>query len=596
MVKYYKTLGLEKGASNEEIEAAYTRLSKELDPANNDNLEFFEEEYALVQEAYKELTGNQLIEEKSVLLNDLFNEEDTIVTIMKRFRSSNTQDKFKILTFLEDNKVDSRFNQAINMIFKNEKIKSIGEFQLRNSINDDKPKKPNKNKNNTPKPKSSFLKKRYVIILLLIGSVGITYLLFQNKVNDFELNIPKIEANEVAMMDVEKDYWTKKLKKDYPRLKSYFKDSGNKEQGNLDFADAIVSKDTLIKLLFFSKQISFNGLDKEYFKCAYYHEINRYKNKYNKEYLSWFSKTRKRFGLGSKTMNNLINIVKQSSSKNSGFPFLNSINNIDIECKKCIPNYITASDLDDFSIKDFDGFIKDYFKNKRVIDNSNKDVQKEYNSKFNSLSRNMNTSLTVNLDTKLKNKPVLTQNKVDFTFSGGETLGVINYSFVKKKFNKERLEKISNDVFNDFYKTNSLTNGSTPYRYCYGINPYCSPPSGYKECSFIDIRASSTSDVIVIIKKNNVVYSHAYIKAGGYHKFKLGNGSFQTFFYYGSGWNPNKFMKNASCGKITGGFVNNESVDKSEVIFLNNSTMSYTLYSSVNGNFSPKQSNKNEAF
>ena len=596
MVKYYKTLGLEKGASNEEIEAAYTRLSKELDPANNDNLEFFEEEYALVQEAYKELTGNQLIEEKSVLLNDLFNEEDTIVTIMKRFRSSNTQDKFKILTFLEDNKVDSRFNQAINMIFKNEKIKSIAEFQLRNSINDDKPKKPNKNKNNTPKPKSSFLKKRYVIILLLIVSVGITYLLFQNKVNDFELNIPKIEANEVAMMDVEKNYWTKKLKKDYPRLKSYFKDSGNKEQGNLDFADAIVSKDTLIKLLFFSKQISFNGLDKEYFKCAYYHEINRYKNKYNKEYLSWFSKTRKRFGLGSKTMNNLINIVKQSSSKNSGFRFLNSINNIDIECKKCIPNYITASDLDDFSIKDFDGFIKDYFKNKRVIDNSNKDVQKEYNSKFNSLSRNMNTSLTVNLDTKLKNKPVLTQNKVDFTFSGGETLGVINYSFVKKKFNKERLEKISNDVFNDFYKTNSLTNGSTPYRYCYGINPYCSPPSGYKECSFIDIRASSTSDVIVIIKKNNVVYSHAYIKAGGYHKFKLGNGSFQTFFYYGSGWNPNKFMKNASCGKITGGFVNNESVDKSEVIFLNNSTMSYTLYSSVNGNFSPKQSNKNEAF
>ena len=113
MIKYYKILGLEKGASKEEIEAAYIRLSKELDPANNDNLEFFVEEYALVQEAYKELTGSQPKEEKSDPLNDLFNEEDTIVTIMKRFRSSNTQDKFKILTFLEDNKVDSRFNQAI---------------------------------------------------------------------------------------------------------------------------------------------------------------------------------------------------------------------------------------------------------------------------------------------------------------------------------------------------------------------------------------------------------------------------------------------------------------------------------------------------
>ena len=596
MIKYYKTLGLEKGASKEEIIKAYNRLSKELDPANNDNLEFFVEEYALVQEAYKKLIGNQPKEEKRVQSNDFFNDEDTIVSIMKRFRSSNTQDKFKILTFLEDNKADSRFNQAINMIFKNEKIKSIGEFKLSNSINDNKSKRPNNNNKDTPKPKRSFLKKRYIIILLLIASVGITYLLFQNKVNDFELNIPKIEANEMAMMDVDKNFWTKKLKKDYPRLKSYFKDSGNKEKGNLDFADAIVTKDTLIKLLFFSKQISFKGLDKEYFKCAYNHEINRYKNKYNKEYLSWFSKTRKRFGLGSKTMNNLINIVKQSSSKNSDFPFLNSINNIDIECKKCIPNYITASELDAFSTKDFDSFVRDYFKNKRVIDKNNKDVQKDYDSKLNSLSRNMNSSLTINLDTKLKNKPVITQNKVDFTFSGGETLGSINYSFTKKKFNAERLEKFSNDVFNDFYKTNSLITGSTPYRYCYGINPYCSPPSGYKECSYIDIKASATSDVIVIIKKNNIVYSHAYIKAGGYHKFKLGNGRFQTFFYYGNGWNPNKFMKNANCGKIIGGFVNDETIDKSDVISLTNGSMSYTLYSVTDGNFKPKLSNKNEAF
>ena len=596
MIKYYKTLGLEKGASKEEIVEAYNRLSKELDPANNDNLEFFVEEYALVQEAYKKLIGNQPKEEKRVQSNNFFNDEDTIVSIMKRFRSSNTQDKFKILTFLEDNKADSRFNQAINMIFKNEKIKSIGEFKLSNSINDNKSKRPNNNNNDTPKPKRSFLKKRYIIILLLIASVGITYLLFQNKANDFELNIPKIEANEMAMMDVDKNFWTKKLKKDYPRLKSYFKDSGNKEKGNLDFADAIVTKDTLIKLLFFSKQISFKGLDKEYFKCAYNHEINRYKNKYNKEYLSWFSKTRKRFGLGSKTMNNLINIVKQSSSKNSDFPFLNSINNTDIECKKCIPNYITASELDAFSTKDFDSFVRDYFKNKRVIDKNNKDVQKDYDSKLNSLSRNMNSSLTINLDTKLKNKPVITQNKVDFTFSGGETLGSINYSFTKKKFNAERLEKFSNDVFNDFYKTNSLITGSTPYRYCYGINPYCSPPSGYKECSYIDIKASATSDVIVIIKKNNIVYSHAYIKAGGYHKFKLGNGRFQTFFYYGNGWNPNKFMKNANCGKIIGGFVNDETIDKSDVISLTNGSMSYTLYSVTDGNFTPKLSNKNEAF
>ena len=586
MKKYFKVLGLEEGASKEEIEEAYIRLSKELDPATNDNLEFFVEEYNLVQEAYKKLTGNQPKEEKSDQSNDLFKEEDSIVTIMKRFRSSTKNEKFKILTFLEDHKTDSRFNQALNMIFKNEKIKSLGDFKSKNSINDTNTKRPNTNKNNKPKSKSSFIKKRYVIIFLLIASVGITYLLFQNKVDDFELNIPKIETNEMAKMETEKDFWVSKFKKDYPRLKSYYKDFGN----------PVFMKDTLIKLLFFSKEISFKSFDRDYFKCFYNHEVNRYKNKYNKEYLSWFNSTRKRFGLGSKTMNNLINIVKQSSSNNSDFPFLSSTSNIDIECKKCVPNYISSSELNAFSVKDFDGFVREYFKNKREIDKNNKEELNKYNSKFNGYRRNMSSSLIKTLNSRLKSKPVLNEKKVNYTFSGGETLGSITYSFIKKDFNEKSLEKIGDDVFKNFYKTNSLRTGSTPYAYCYGSNPYCSPPNGYAECSFIDVRASSSSDVIVLVKKNNIVYSHAYIKAGGYYKFKLGNGNFQTFFYYGNGWNPNKLMKNASCGKITGGFVSDETVDKSDIISLRNSSMSYTLYSVANGNFQPKSSNKNEAF
>ena len=55
MKRYFDTLGLKEGASQEEIESAYTRLSKDLDPKENDNLDFFVEEYNLVQEAYKKL-------------------------------------------------------------------------------------------------------------------------------------------------------------------------------------------------------------------------------------------------------------------------------------------------------------------------------------------------------------------------------------------------------------------------------------------------------------------------------------------------------------------------------------------------------------
>ena len=61
MINYYKILGLENGASQEEIQYAYERLSKELNPTNNDNQEFFKEEYDKFQEAYKALNQSSIL-------------------------------------------------------------------------------------------------------------------------------------------------------------------------------------------------------------------------------------------------------------------------------------------------------------------------------------------------------------------------------------------------------------------------------------------------------------------------------------------------------------------------------------------------------
>ena len=61
MKKYYDVLGLKKGASQEAIQEAYDKLSKELDPANNDNKEFFVEEYKKVQEAYEALSNSSIL-------------------------------------------------------------------------------------------------------------------------------------------------------------------------------------------------------------------------------------------------------------------------------------------------------------------------------------------------------------------------------------------------------------------------------------------------------------------------------------------------------------------------------------------------------
>ena len=64
MSKHYTTLGLQEGASQEKIEAAYKRLSKELDPANNNNQEFFKEEYKKLQQAYKALSASSILATK----------------------------------------------------------------------------------------------------------------------------------------------------------------------------------------------------------------------------------------------------------------------------------------------------------------------------------------------------------------------------------------------------------------------------------------------------------------------------------------------------------------------------------------------------
>ena len=64
MREHYTTLGLQEGASQEEIDAAYKRLSKELDPANNDNQEFFKEEYKKLQQAYKAFSASSILATK----------------------------------------------------------------------------------------------------------------------------------------------------------------------------------------------------------------------------------------------------------------------------------------------------------------------------------------------------------------------------------------------------------------------------------------------------------------------------------------------------------------------------------------------------
>lgn len=158
----------------------------------------------------------------------------------------------------------------------------------------------------------------------------------------------------------------------------------------------------------------------------------------------------------------------------------------------------------------------------------------------------------------------------------------------EEQVEKERKEK---EIY-DKYINNSLPNGSTPYAYCYGGNKRCSEYG----CSQIKVKTPYNSDVLVTIKNNEVVVRHAYIKAGNSYAFEIPNGTYQPFFYYGKGWNPDKFMKNTSCGELKGGFVSDELFGKDTPQSLKNNILEYELILQQNGNFSTQPSNQNEAF
>jgi hypothetical protein len=148
------------------------------------------------------------------------------------------------------------------------------------------------------------------------------------------------------------------------------------------------------------------------------------------------------------------------------------------------------------------------------------------------------------------------------------------------------VERREQEIYNR-YISNSLHTGATPYSKYYGRNSSCNDYG----CSKI-IVITSNSDVVVTIKRNDKVVQHAFIQAGDSYTFSFPNGTYQAFFYYGKGWNPEKEMKG---GDMKGGFITNENFGKDEPQSLYNNVLTYELILQENGNFSTKPSNPEEA-
>ena len=622
MNKYYQTLGLEEGASKEEIQAAYERLSRELNPSNNDNLEFFVEEFKLLQEAYKALTGEEPdIEtasdtEKVDDVSDLFQDSNSIISILKKFRESGEAEKLEIIKSLEAFKSGNEtYHQALAILYKKGDIKRIKGFEenenspnlnidneVSHLIEDEKPITPP-----SLKPSKNTGKILLGALVFTILLFGITYIIFLIKVNTFKDEIPGITDESEYNQNLSRKIWETKFFENHPEIVNKHLTDGTNKGFVFNESERKFTKDSIINFFIYSKNIPLELYKPDFFQCVYYNAVNSdaYWNHYTVEqgktkvngevlppYLEMLERTKQNHRVSDEEFEDLIQMVGGLKSFQKEKP-----SSIDNKCKKCLENYQTTFETNTLAIIDFYNFTDEYLALKNKIDKQNASYLRKYDKAYRTLTTGMRKSVREKLNLKLKKKPVSVKKSISNVYSGlKEGLGNISYSIDQYQDNLTELKDYVNETYASYYSTNSLNTGATPYKYCYGRNPsYCSS-YGYSECSFIDIKAPYNSDVVVIIKKYNRAYAHAYIKAGGYYKFKLGNGSFQTFFYYGKGWNPNKYIKDGSCGKITGGFVKNESLDKSDVIRLNNSSMSFTLYPVKNGNFKPKASNKNEAF
>ena len=567
MKKYFKILGLEEDASKQEIEAAYNRLSKDLDPASNDNLDFFIEEYALVQEAYKKLLGSKIepkiTQEDSSTIDSfsLFNKDSTLISIIKKYRESNNSQKKEIKNYLKLKSGNKTYKDVLSIIEKEEKQKGID-------------KKNDKN----PKPSKKSNKIRNLSIVLILFSFLLPYAWFLKKVNDIEKNIPIITKKSKLKQEESLDFWKAKLDQNHPKSWDEF----------VEFReDRSEIKDSLISFFIYEKTLKIQYYKKNFFKCVYQNIINE-RSWGNIDYYFKIRKAVwKKHKMSSDKLDMLIDLAGGINVFMKESPL-----EIDNECSRCIENYRNNFELNTVVLSDFYNFVSQYLNFEKEIQYANKRNQRHYNKVYKNQVSGMSKSLRNKLNSKLKNKPLFQNEQVYGNYRGSpDGLGLVTYSLQKKtKISELSLQNYVNEIYAEYYSTNSLRTGSTPYKYCYGPN---ASSSNFR--SKIKIK-NGNSDVIVTVKINNRVYRHIYIKSFGSFTFDVSNGSYDVYFYYGKGWNPNKFMKDTFCGKLTGGFVSNISISKDMGLYLNNQIMTYTLTSVSNGNFRPKDSSINEAF
>jgi hypothetical protein len=416
--------------------------------------------------------------------------------------------------------------------------------------------------------------KKYIIgISVLCIIFLITYLIHSYNVGAAKIEIEnKTNASRNNFLKQKEDRRAKFLKKS-PKEELCFDKYFELEKAEL-------TKDTLIHFFVYSDKLTFSLFEVDYFDCLLrLCEIEMKNEKLVTNLEDKLYPIRKRYGKLATKWIDEIGIDQFSIETKEGS-----------YCDKYELG-ITLSSINDVALSDFQNFLEEYLANEREVKTLSRNNQSDYDNQLNIGKKGLTETGRSILFSELNRSPVFLDKHVSFSYQS-ESLGAINYYFNSKEFKDSRLNEIFDNIYVEQYKNNSLYTGATPYSYCFGNSNSCSGLS----CSQIKVK-SGGQDVLVTVKnRSGEVYRHAYIKSGQSFTFEVYDGRYQVFFYGGTGWNPNKFIKKVNCGNLKGGFVASENVSKDDYLDVHGQIMTYELIMQQNGNFSTKSSNLNEAF
>jgi hypothetical protein len=413
------------------------------------------------------------------------------------------------------------------------------------------------------------MKTKFYGIVLLISLVGLSY----------GYHIYKVSSEKKEMETSYEKQLTNFQKQKKQILSLLHKsdiEAGNFFNYNFDLNDAKSFSDTTISFFVFSDKIKYNLIDFKYLKCLELKsksESINLKNQriFNEKLASMFK--------------------KHGEIANEWVDKLDKSKFFHIELKNQCKPYFSNNNI--YKIKEncfleYDKFLVEFKKIKNSVNSSNNESSNRAKNKINQLKNGLSPNTLSMLDEKINEQNILKQTEKQFSYNWkGE--GLVKFSLTTNEIDNQYIDETMDDIYTFQYRDNSLSNGSMPYSYCYGSSN--NGNSGVKV-------TAGPSDVLVLIKNmNERVIRHAYVKSYRTFSLNVPNGSYNVYFYYGTGWNPKRFMKDTDCGRLTGGFISDETVTKDpSTLTLFNQIMQYTLQQQVDGNFSTSGSSKYEAF